>query len=241
MWRVGIALVLGCVVGLAAAGGASAKTTRALTLSEELPGGELRALQPGDPYFATDEIGFVSAYLTFEDPHLGYIECRESASSTYFGKVQSNGQKKDRIILEGVTGGLNGEGGTCYGPAGWGEVTIALSGFPFTLTLGPWSEEDSSKTDAGTLKGHPVVTVHSSAVGSCAYHGPWGTVHPSRRLHGEKEDEPTPQDWGSSIPKLKAVRGNPVSCPPGGGIARFINGSLEGQGPGQAPITLTWE
>lgn len=239
--RIALAIAIIVLAGLATAGVASAKKP-VLTLSEELPGGELRALQAGDPYFATDEVGVVAAMLAFDAEGPGYVECRQSASSTYFGTVQSNGQRQDTVVLEGVTGGLNGEGGACFtsakSEAAWGETTITLSGFPFTLNLGPWSKEDNSKVKAGKLKGHPVVTLHSSVVGSCAYRGMWGNISPSRRLDGNENNEPIPQDWDAYIPTVTALHGDPAACPKHG---RFLGDSMESEGPGGTPIKLAFE
>jgi hypothetical protein len=237
--KIALAFTIVFVAALVAAAGAPAKKP-VLTLSEELPGGELRPLQAGDPYFATDEPGIVAAWMEFAGESPGYVECRtESASSTYSGTLQSNGQRQDSIVLEGVTGGLNGEGGTCYtgakSEAAWGELRITLSGFPFTLDLGPWSKETAGKIKAGKLKGSPLVTVHSSVVGSCVYHGKWGVVSPARRLEGNENNEPIPQDWSDSMPTLMGLHGNPAACPK---HARYIGDSLVSEGPGGAPVQL---
>ena len=234
MRRSVIAMAIVVVAALAGAAGASAKTTKpVLTLSEELGGGVFRPLEPGDPYFARAEAGFAE-----DGPGFGglrerfYYGCHSGGSTTYFGKVESNGEQKDKIVLEGVTGAYNGETAceTNFASAPeWGEVTITVSGFPWEVTLGPWPTGEST-AKSGSIAGTPILTMHSSVVGSCVYSGKFAKLKSSRAAH----DKELPyQDWWLEAVKLKLTQG---TCPKKGSI---LLGTMESLGPGETPIHLS--
>ena len=231
-----IAMAIIVLAALGAAAGASAKTAKpVLTLSEELGGGLFRPLEPGDPYFAHAEAGNEDATIRIGTRREAFFYgCHSYGHTTYFGKLESNGQQKDKILLEGVTGALNGET-TCESvgvhPApDWGEVTITVSGFPWEVTLGPWPSAEGTK--AGRAAGTLIATVHSSVLGSCVYSGKFGKVKPVW-ARGQHVDEPPPQDWWVEAENLMLTQG---TCPK---RASLHLGVMQSLGPGETPIHLS--
>ena len=143
-----------------------------MTLSEQPPGGELRALGAGEPYFAVEYTHFAPNALYVElgsgNGNAFEIEC---PYTTLTGTIQSNGKKKDELLIEGVQGGLSGED-TCKilarGP-GWEDIRVTESGFPWKLTLGPWGGETYGGGGvSGKLSGHMIFVVATSTV-TCTY------------------------------------------------------------------------
>ncbi len=243
MGRFALALIIVVFAALAVAGIASAKTKPVLTLSEELPGGELRALQPGEPYFAT-ETEFQPNFIDFDETGGFGIEC---PYSTLAGTIGSNGGVKDELVILGIQGGFSGED-SCkiVGKSpGWEEIHVTASGFPWKLTLGQWGKGvyEGKQTGinhdgaalSGKLTGHLDFTVATSTV-SCAYHAGNAEVTRGKRLH---EEPGVPQLWQTGGESLKPIKGNASSCPK---KAYTILGPYESlTGTGSTPIRLTWE
>lgn len=248
MRRFALALIIVVFAALGAAGIASAKAKPVLTLSEELPGGELRALQPGETYFAT-ETEFQPNYIVLSTgEEKGFaVEC---PYSTLTGTIGSNGGVKDELAIQGIEGGFSGED-SCKilgdGTSTVGEdLRVTASGFPWKLTLGPWGKgvyegkevgiNHHGPALSGKLTGHITFTVTGS-IASCSYHAGSAEVVREKRIYEEPGVPQIWQTWG--IKKLTPGSHNAKSCPK---TASTILGPYESlTGTGTTPIRLTWE